>query len=228
MFVGHFGLAFALKRVEPRLSLVTLTVATVLVDIFWVLFVTMGWEQVRIVPGYAAASHYEFVSYPLTHSLMAAVVWALIAGVAYYSWPTKDTSHHRRRAIIVALAVASHYFLDLPVHLPDLPIAGDDSPKLGFGLWRSIPATAAIELGFLFGGLALLLFYHSRHYRPRRLRLVLLALLLAAAFLGGFYAPPENSVREMVLGSSITLGVILALVYWADRPFPDAAARVRH
>jgi len=40
-------------------------------------------------------------------------------------------------ALVVALAVFSHWLFDLIVHTPDLPLWSDASPKLGFGLWNS-------------------------------------------------------------------------------------------
>jgi len=44
MFIGHFGVALAAKRVAPRPSLGTLVLAAVLVDGVWPLFVLLGWE----------------------------------------------------------------------------------------------------------------------------------------------------------------------------------------
>ena len=46
MFLGHYGVAFALKRVEPKISLGTLFVATQLVDLLWGVFLLLGWEHV--------------------------------------------------------------------------------------------------------------------------------------------------------------------------------------
>ena len=54
MFIGHFGVALAAKRVAPRPSLGTLTLAAMLVDGIWPLFLLLGWEEVRIVPGITA------------------------------------------------------------------------------------------------------------------------------------------------------------------------------
>jgi hypothetical protein len=52
-------------------------------------------------------------------------------------------------AVVVALAVFSHWLLDLPVHTPDLPIWSDTSPKLGFGLWNNAVASYLLEAGLL-------------------------------------------------------------------------------
>ena len=47
----------------------------------------------------------------------------------------------------------SHWFLDLLVHTPDLPLWSDTSTKLGFGLWNSAIATYTLEAAFLAVGL---------------------------------------------------------------------------
>jgi hypothetical protein len=55
---------------------------------------------------------------------------------------------------VVGLLVGSHWFLDLVVHRPDLPLLGDGGLKVGFGLWDSVAGTLVVELGMLAGGLA--------------------------------------------------------------------------
>jgi hypothetical protein len=218
MFIGHYGVAMALKRAEPRTSLVTLTVGVLFLDILWLIFVAAGWEQVNIVPGFTAASPLEFVSYPLSHSLVATVIWSVLVGTAYYSWPTRDTARHRQRALVLMLAVFSHWPLDLIVHVRDLPIAGDESLKLGLGLWNSIPATVVVELLTLWGGAIFLMRGHSNQLRPNRVRLALLAGLLTLLGLVNLVSPPPPSVHVMVLVSLLATPILLLLVRWADRP----------
>lgn len=218
MFIGHYGVAMALKRAEPRTSLVTLTVGVLFLDILWLIFVAAGWEQVNIVPGFTAANPLEFVSYPLSHSLVAAVIWSVLVGTAYYSWPTRDTARHRQRTLILMLAVFSHWPLDLIVHVRDLPLAGDDSLKLGLGLWRSIPATLVVELLTLWGGAIFLMRGHSNQLRPNRFRLSLLAGMLTVLGLVSLVSPPPPSVRAMVLLSLGVTPILLLLIRWADRP----------
>ena len=71
MFIGHFGVALAAKKVAPRPSLGTLTLAALLIDGIWPVFLLLGWETVEIRPGITAVSPLDFVSYPYTHSLIA-------------------------------------------------------------------------------------------------------------------------------------------------------------
>jgi hypothetical protein len=224
MFIGHYGVALALKRTEPKLSLWTLFIAVQLVDIAWGATILLGWERVRIHPGWTAASPLQFLSYPITHSLLAAGLWAVAAAVVWYTWPTKDTSGHGRAALIVAVAVASHWFLDLVVHVPDLPLAGDDTRKFGLGLWNSIPLTFTVELGLLGIGLALYLSGGSRNHPVRKAWAVGFAAVLAAAYVATTLGPPPPSVRAIGISAIILLPALAAIGGWIDRA-PSRVAR---
>ena len=117
MFLGHFGLAFAAKRLAPRTSLGTLGAASQWVDLVWPVLVLAGIEQVRIAPGDTAYTPLAFVHYPWTHSLVMSLAWGLFLGARLPA---------RQRAIgSGALGggrlVASHWVLDCLTHRPDLP-----------------------------------------------------------------------------------------------------------
>ncbi|MDQ2974064.1 MAG: hypothetical protein M3R69_01480 [Acidobacteriota bacterium] len=75
MFIGHFAVGFASKRLAPQTSLGTLIAAAVMLDLLWPVFVLLGWEQVRIEPGNTAFTPLNFISYPISHSLLAAIGW---------------------------------------------------------------------------------------------------------------------------------------------------------
>ena len=50
MFLGHFAVAMAAKKVAPRPSLGTLVLAAQLADGLWPIFLLLGWERVAIEP----------------------------------------------------------------------------------------------------------------------------------------------------------------------------------
>jgi hypothetical protein len=217
MFLGHYGVAFALKRAEPKLSLGTLFVAAQLADLLWGIFVLLGWEQARIVPGYTAVTPLEFLDYPISHSLVAAIVWGIVAAALYYSWPTRDTARHWQAAAMVGLAVFLHYPVDVLVHLPDLPLAGNDSPKLGLGLWNNPTATLIAEL-IVFGlGLALYVGLKSHRHPVRVGRLVVLVLALVGTYLASLYGPLPPSMNTVAVSSIVLFLAIAAVAAWADR-----------
>ncbi|HEX2288826.1 MAG TPA: hypothetical protein VHH53_01180, partial [Pseudonocardiaceae bacterium] len=154
-------MALALKRTVPKVSLGTLFVAVQLADLLWGGFLLLGWERAQVVPGYTPVTPLEFLSYPISHSLVAAVLWGIVAAALYYSWPTRDTARHWQAAALVGVAVFSHYPLDVLVHVPDLPLAGDDSPKLGLGLWNYPLAAFVAELLVLTAGLVVYVLFRS-------------------------------------------------------------------
>jgi hypothetical protein len=229
MLLGHYGLAFALKRAEPKLSLGTLFIAVQLADLLWGCFLLLGWEQVRIEPGYTAVTPLQFVHYPISHSLVGLLAWSLAAAAFYFSWPTRDTSRHRQAAMIVGLAVLSHFPLDVLVHVRDLPLTGAaDSPRVGLGLWNSPWWTHVAELGTLAAGVAVYLSSRS-HRRPvRKGRLAILLLVLVGTYAGSAFGPPPPSVTLIAIGAIALLLALGILAGWADRPGERATAGLSH
>jgi hypothetical protein len=217
VFLGHYGVAFALKRVEPKVSLGTLFVAVQLADLLWGIFVLLGWEHARIVPDYTAVTPIEFLDYPISHSLVAALAWGVAAAALYYSWPTRDTMHHWQAAALVGVAVVTHYPLDVLVHVPDLPLLGNDSPKLGLGLWNNPVATMLLELVFLGIGLAIYVLFQSHRHPLRLRRLTLLVFVLLATYLGSQFGPLPSSMTIVAVSGIVFILGVAWLAAWADR-----------
>jgi len=65
MFIGHFGVGFAAKRVVPRVSLGTAFLAAQWLDLLWPTFLLLGMESVRIAPGATAVTPLIFDHYPI-------------------------------------------------------------------------------------------------------------------------------------------------------------------
>ncbi len=229
MFVGHYGVALALKKADPRLSLGTLFLAAQFVDILWGLFLILGWERARVDPGYTAVTPFQFLSYPLSHSLVAGALWAIVVGAAYYSRPTIDSSHRRRGAIVLAVVVLSHWFMDALVHLPDLPLAGNDSLKVGLGLWDNVGATHVLEFGLLAAGVWIYVGTKTKRHPLHTARLGILIGLLIALNAVNLWVPPPNNMT-LVGASAIVMYLGIAwLGSWVDRdPAHDADSGTRH
>jgi hypothetical protein len=225
MFLGHYGVALALKRVEPKISLGTLFVTTQLADLLWGCFLLLGWEHARIVPDPNPLLTFEFLDYPISHSLVGALGWAVAAAAAYYSWPTRDTSRHWQASALVGAAVASHYLLDVLVHLRDLPLAGNDSTKLGLGLWNHFGASVALEFLTLALGLAVYVRFRSRRHPVRVGRLAVVVVLLVGTYAAALLAPPPPGMTMVAVSDIVFLLVAAALAAWADRQ-PSAAELV--
>src|ERR1700688_4235556 len=114
MFIGHYALSLAAKRVAPRTSLGTLVAASTLADLLWPLFLLLGWERVTITPAADPFLNLTFDSYPISHSLVALVGWG-VAFPGLYGLRTR----YRSGAVVICLLVVSHWVLDYVVHRPD-------------------------------------------------------------------------------------------------------------
>src|SRR6266404_4365349 len=144
MFIGHFGVALAAKRFAPRTSLALLVFAAEFLDLIWPIFLLLGFEHVRVVPGITRVQPFDFYDYPFSHSLTMVLRWALAVGLIYFL-----VRRYMRGAWVLAALVVSHWVLDFIVHRPDLPL-WPGGPKVGLGLWNSWPGSISVEL-LLFG-----------------------------------------------------------------------------
>lgn len=210
MFLGHYAVALGAKRAAPRASLGILVLAAQWLDEVWPIFLLLGWERVRIVPGLMPANPLDFESYPISHSLLAVLGWGALLGLAYYA-----VRRYGRGAWIVAFLVVSHWVLDLVAHRPDLPL-WPGGPRLGFGLWRSVPATVIVELALFAVGVGL--YFRATRARDRigswgawAMVLALLGIYVASSF-----GPPPQDVRSLAF-ASLVLWLFVPWGWWVDR-----------
>jgi len=91
---------------------------------------------------------------PYTHSLVAALLWSLAAYVAYRAIRAFGASH--RAALLVALAVFSHWVLDSWCTVPTC--RSTTTPPRSASACGNYPAPAfLLEVAALFGGMSLYL-----------------------------------------------------------------------
>jgi len=214
MFIGHFGVGLAAKRAAPEVSLGALFAASQLADLVWPTLVLLGVEEVRIAPGITRVTPLDFVSYPYSHSLATLCAWGLALGVAYVAAARRAWS--ARVIGVLAAVVVSHWVLDAATHRPDMPLVPGAGPRIGFGLWNSVPGTVVVEVAIFAIGVALYL--GATGGRPRRpavfWSLIALLLILYAANLIG---PPPPSPRA-VASAAEAMWLLVAMAWWADRP----------
>jgi membrane-bound metal-dependent hydrolase YbcI (DUF457 family) len=157
---GHIAVALAAKPVAPKAPLWAYLVACELLDLLSFLFLAIGLENPAtstvdltngvqfIVPG----------SIPWSHGLFMSLVWSGLAALLAWLF-LRD----RRVTVTVGLVVFSHWLLDLIVHLPDLPLFFEGSPKVGLGLWGSGPTfIASMILEFVMLGIGLAMYLNWR------------------------------------------------------------------
>jgi len=213
MFIGHFGLSFAAKKVAPRVSLATLFIATQFVDILWPFLLIFNVEKVAVVPGYTKTNALEFLYYPYTHSLFMGLVWGIVLGGLY--WLVKRDN---RGALVVGLCVLSHWFLDLIVHTADLPLTPFNDYKVGFGLWNHVVITLVLEAMILLAGVLIYATYTKAKNKIGKWGLWVLVILLLAFQISNTYGPPpSDSIMTLFVSVVILMIVLISLSYWIDR-----------
>lgn len=149
---GHFGLAFAAKKIAPDAPLWALLVASEALDLLSAGFLTLGMEKMatRKMDFSQGLTILEPGWVPWSHGLFMSLVWsALAVGIAYLA------SKNRHTSLVTGLVVFSHWILDFIVHPPDLPLFFQGSPLLGLGLWTSgagFIASLLLEIILLGGG----------------------------------------------------------------------------
>lgn len=218
MFVGHYAASLALKWYEPRVSLGVLFLGVQFVDILFFPLAMIGIEQLEIVEGYTAATHFALPFMPYTHSLLATLCWG---GLFYvlFRWPArhKGKGAAHRVALVVALSVMSHWFLDLLVHTPDLPILGDNSPKLGLGLWNNAWATFALEAALLGVGLWLYLSVTRARNKIGSFGIILFVLFMVLINVVNVFGPlTATDVNGVAWTALASYFVLAAVAFWLD------------
>ncbi len=157
MFVGHYGVAFAVKTERNRIPLWVLFIAVQFLDYIWATLVLLGIEKLRVIKGFTAGSMLDSYYHPYSHSLIAAILWSSVAVVGYNSLCSRlGYSYRKSTALIVGVAVFSHWILDLLAHPRDLPIY-DNTWKVGFGLWNYRDLEFGLEIALLAAGIILYL-----------------------------------------------------------------------
>jgi hypothetical protein len=210
MFVGHFALGFAAKRVAPRTSLATLVVAAQLVDLIWPILLLLGIEEVRVRGGPDPFLVLDFVRYPWTHSLLTGVVWAAAFALAY-----RARTGYARGAIVCGALVLSHWLLDFATHIPDLQLAPGVRERVGLGLWRSVPATLAVELAMYVAGIAVYVRTTRANDRAGSVGFWSFAALLVVVYFSNFAGDPPSA--KAVAVATLFGWALVPWVAWFDR-----------
>jgi len=215
MFIGHYAVGLASKKWAPKASLGTLVAAAIWLDLAWPLFLLLDMEHFRIVQGITKMVPFDFYDYPLSHSLFMTLGWSGLLALVYL-YVTKDN----RGAWIVGALVASHWFLDLIVHRPDLPIwpvdvAGMPTVRVGLGLWNIPALEVLLECALFAAGIFLYLRSTKALDQTGSMAFWGFAAVLVVFYGANFFiTPPNNPNLVSMMGFSQIL--FLAWAYWID------------
>src|SRR5437764_15295892 len=213
MFVGHYSVAFAAKSERNKIPLWILFIAVQFLDYIWATLVLLGIEKLRVIRGFTASSMLDSYFHPYSHSLVTAIAWSALAALVYKplcSW--LGYVYIKSAALIVGVAVFSHWIFDLVAHPRDLPIY-DNTGKVGFGLWNYRDPEFALEIALLALGIVL---YLGRNVIPaiRKGGVIAFGIALVVIQIGDTYvprAPLTDKATAMGVWIFYTLFVLIGL-----------------
>ena len=211
MFIGHIAVALGAKKAAPKVSLGTLIIAAQFVDLLWPVFLLIGLEHVRIDPGNTAFTPLDFYDYPISHSLVTGIGWAILFGIVYFA-----ARRSYRNALILAGCVLSHWLLDFVSHRPDMPVVPGMNLYLGLGLWYSVPATILVEGGLFAAGVYIYVRSTRAKDKTGMYAFWSFILFLLLAWVGNMIGGAPPSVSAIAWGAQATWLLVL-WAYWLDR-----------
>jgi membrane-bound metal-dependent hydrolase YbcI (DUF457 family) len=211
MFIGHFAVGFASKRLAPRASEGALLLAPLFLDVIWPVFLATGLESVRIDPGNTAFTPLDLHDYPYSHSLVMSLVWSLLLGGLYFA-----VTRYRRGALVIGAGVFSHWVLDFVTHRPDMPLWPGSATSVGLGLWNWRAGTFLVEGAMFVAGVAV----YARTTRARgRIGSVgwwAMVVFVALAYLSAALGPPPPNVRVLIVMAFVSW-LFVPWAWWFDR-----------
>jgi len=214
MFVGHYSVAFAAKSDRNKIPLWVLFIAVQFLDYIWATLVLLGIEKLRVIKGFTAGSMLDSYFHPYSHSLIGAIAWSCVAGLAYKIFCSRRRFLYRKyAAFMVGAAVFSHWILDLIAHPRDLAIY-DNTWKVGFGLWNYRDPEFALEIGLLGVGIMLYLTRNAM-LAIRKGAVITFGVALVVIQMGDTYVP-RNPLTDKATAMGVwvfyTLFVVVAFL----------------
>lgn len=217
MFIGHFAVGFASKKMNKSLSLPLAFIAVQFLDFIWPIFVLLGIETVRIEEGITALVPFDFTHYPYSHSLLMTVVWSLLFGFVYFI-----STKNRQNSIILGLLVFSHWVLDLIVHRPDLPLSPFSDHKVGLGMWNYPLLEIVFEFGIFLLGVYL---YYTSKKPKKQFSFWSLVVVLLIFQIMNFVGPPAPDVNAIAWGTNM-MWLFVVWAWWIEREAPQSNSTV--
>ena len=210
MFIGHFGVGLGAKKIDKKPSLGTMLLAAQFLDLLWPIMILLGIETVKIEPGNTAMTPLNFISYPITHSLLGAFVWSMLFGIVYFLIKKSYKS-----SILLATLVMSHWILDLISHKPDLQLIPWSEARVGLGLWNYVTASIVAEVLIYCVGAYLYVKSTKAKNRKGEIGMWGLLLFLAIVYLMNLFGSAPPSVNAIAI-VGLFQWLIIAWAYWVD------------
>ncbi len=223
MGVGHAALALGAAKATPRLNVGWLVFAALLADFLLGVFASIGLESAHGQENFAT-NHYLTFTFPYSHGLVPLILWGVILGFLV----SRTTRSNRTIVfVVVAAVVVSHFLLDGLVHVAGLPIAGENSPKLGLGLWRHMPLELTLETMMAVAGVCIYLtLVGIRASAVSRYGVTIFMVVLTALTWTTLFSTKAPDTAHLIPGWIVAPLLLAAVVYVLDRKRAAAAATV--
>jgi hypothetical protein len=211
MVIGHYAVGFAAKKFAPKASLAVLIGSAILLDILWIAFLVLGWEQVQVLTDKTVFIPFEFENYPYSHSLLATIVWATLFSLFY-----KKITGYSAGAVLIWIGVLSHWILDIIVHKPDLPLYPGGHSFVGLFLWKYQSVSLIVEGALFILGLWIYIRQTLPLDKVGNYGFWIFILILAGLYIGKLTSLPlENNTALIIFGLVTWLSVPWA--WWIER-----------
>ncbi|ATW26539.1 hypothetical protein [Candidatus Formimonas warabiya] len=212
MFIGHYGVGFALKKLEKRVSLGLLFLLVMLPDILWDVFLLLGVEKANVIEGPIRINSLAPVYTPVSHSLLSNFILAVLICFAFKVF---NIVKFPVRAMIFLIAILSHFFLDFLVSPPELPLLFSGI-KVGLGLGDHVLLSYLIEAGIFLLGICLYFSTMRELNTGKTMGIGILSLILLGL---NFFALTEKISLHVDLFAAFHLAlnaVVIGLAFWLD------------
>ncbi|MDH5719261.1 MAG: hypothetical protein OEZ13_01440 [Spirochaetia bacterium] len=218
MYIGHYAVSFAIKKFDKKTSLGQFFIATQLVDIIFFHFALMGIERFSLIENYTQSTHFNLEYMPYTHSLAASFFWSLLI----YLFSTLIMKKNKVTAFFFSITVFIHWFFDLIVHTPDLPLLSDSSIKAGFGLWENAIATFLLEAVLIGTGFIIYLRDNKSGSLIYKYAMIFFVFLLIVINSINIFAPPVFENKFTFAFVSIFLYIVFAVIsHYLDKKISE-------
>ncbi len=218
MFVGHFGAGLLFKRADREVNLGIYFLASMLPDIILWILVLLGLESIGVPANYTVKQYHVF-TFPYSHGLTADIFWSLLFGTFVWKKLAWDHLDAYKAGLAVGAAVFSHFILDFLVHIPEMPLLGNASPKIGLGLWNYMYLALAIELGITVVGLIVYM-RGTKRKLIKRIAILLAFIMLAWLTIVEHTMTPKPATPEALAVTGLFFTFIVSLIgFWVDGSF---------
>ena len=149
MIAGHIGAAAGAKRWAPNVPVWALLVGSFLIDLIFGILYATGKENIEAMEGTDGGYGKMAFQVDWSHSFFGTILLCTVVVIVATRF------FGGKGAFILSCVVFSHWFLDVIVHRPDMPIAPGNPgamPRVGLGMWDFPVFVLILELALIAGG----------------------------------------------------------------------------